>query len=154
MTRILIPDALVHEILSRASKPRFANEAGGLLLGFRKEGAIQVTKMTFPKMWDRATPVLFERSAFGHRFAALRAWKASGGRVDWVGEWHTHPFGASNPSGTDRTSWRKLANHSQRPMAFIIGGKADMFVGVQEPGTRNVLKLALIETHDSYKLFG
>ena len=134
MTRILVPEGLLAEILSQARKPHALNEAGGLLLGLRKDNAVHVIRLTLPKPWDRATPVLFERSARGHRFAALRAWKASLGKVDWVGEWHTHPFGTANPSFTDQKSWRRLANHVKRPMAFIIAGRTDIFVGVQDPG--------------------
>src|SRR3546814_20615834 len=84
--------------------------------------AIQITDLTYPSGWDKATPALFKRSALGHRITALRAWKSSGGTVDWVGEWHTHPFASSNPSSVDLRSWRKLAKHSRRPMAFIIAG--------------------------------
>lgn len=154
MTRVLVPEALLAEILSQARKPRAFNEAGGLLLGLRKDNALHLTKLTLPKPWDRATPVLFERSARGHRFAALRAWKASFGKVDWVGEWHTHPLGAAAPSLTDQTSWRKLANHVKRPMALIIGGRTDIFVGVQDPGSRDVRRLDAIELDETYCLFG
>ena len=146
--------ALLDEILTYARMSRSSNEAGGLLLGMRKGDAIHLTKLTLPNMWDRATPVQFERSALGHRMTALRTWKTSRGTVDWVGEWHTHPFGSSNPSFTDQTSWRKLANHTKRPMAFIIGGKKDSFVGIQLHANRSVVRLMLIESNDAFQLFG
>lgn len=154
MIRLLISNVLLDQILNYAAKPHAGNEAGGLLLGMRKRGAIHLTRMTLPNFWDRATPTLFERSALGHRMSALRAWKASNGTVDWVGEWHTHPFGSSEPSFIDQMSWRKIANYTKRPMAFIIGGKRSFYAGIQLPSHRSALRLSVIESDSDFRLFG
>lgn len=129
-------------------------EAGGLLLGHRKGDAIELTQLTFPTRWDRATSTRFERSALGHRIAALRAWKQSHGTIDWVGEWHTHPFGSPNPSFIDQTSWRKIARHAKRPMTFIIGGQSSIFIGVQEPNGQRAIRLERVEYDDRFELYG
>ncbi|WP_367184749.1 Mov34/MPN/PAD-1 family protein [Sphingopyxis sp.] len=152
--RILVPNSILEDIKQRARNPRVRCESGGLLLGFRKADAIQVTRLTYPSRWDKATPLLFMRSALGHRMTALRAWKASGGTVDWVGEWHTHPFASSNPSSVDLRSWRKLAKHSRRPMAFMIAGGSDLFAGVQSPNGVSPTRLTSLERDESYELFG
>jgi integrative and conjugative element protein (TIGR02256 family) len=152
--RILIPRTLISEIEGQVSKGRSSHEAGGIILGLRKGDAIQITKVTTPFPWDKATSMRFERSAFGHRMTALRAWKASQGTVDWVGEWHTHPFGSSNPSYTDRSTWRNLARHTKRPMVFIVAGRSDIFVGCQLVNNRKVICLNNIDSDGEFVLFG
>jgi integrative and conjugative element protein (TIGR02256 family) len=154
MTQVLVPRSLMTQITAQVSGKAPVAEAGGLLLGHRKGDAIELTQLTFPTRWDRATSTRFERSALGHRIAALRAWKQSHGTIDWVGEWHTHPFGSPNPSFIDQTSWRKIARHSKRPMAFIIGGKCSVFIGVQELSSHRVIKLEKLECNDEFELFG
>lgn len=149
--KLLVPHALIVDIEMRAKSQR--NEAGGLLLGQRKDGAIHVTQLSYPTRWDRATPTLFQRSALGHRMTALRAWKTSNGIVDWVGEWHTHPFGSPTPSFTDQASWRKLVKHSKRPMAFLISGSKAIYVGIQYPAQHHVENLSLVETNAVYQLY-
>ena len=151
--KILVPKTISAEILGLSSCTQSRCEAGGLLLGFRKGDAIELTTITRPNRWDRATPFRFERSAFGHRIAALRAWKLSHGTVDWVGEWHTHPAGSPTPSYIDQTNWRKIARHTMRPMAFLIGGRTDLFVGLQDPSSRKVLRLDRIESDETFELF-
>ena len=154
MTRVLVPRSLMSQITAQVSGKPPVPEAGGLLLGHRKGDAIELTQLTFPTRWDRATSTRFERSALGHRIAALRAWKQSSGSVDWIGEWHTHPFGSPNPSFIDQTSWRKIARHAKRPMAFIIGGKCSVFIGVQELSSHRVIKLERLECDNEFELFG
>src|SRR3546814_12123202 len=92
-----MPNSMRRDMKERARNPEAGGESGGLVRGGRKPDAIQNTDRTDPSGWDKATPALFKRSALGHRITALRAWKSSGGTVDWVGEWHTHPFASSNP---------------------------------------------------------
>jgi integrative and conjugative element protein (TIGR02256 family) len=152
-TQILIPRRLLEqmEVSGRASEIR--NESGGLLLGFRKGLSIEIKEITFPQPRDRASPTLFRRSAFGHREKALASWKASGGTVDWVGEWHTHPNGFASPSFIDRLSWRKLAKHSKRPMAFIIIGATSAYVGWQESAHRSARTLGLVEADSDNLLY-
>src|SRR3546814_2615238 len=88
--RLLVPNSILRDMKERARNPHVRCESGGLLLGFRKPDAIQITDLTYPSGWDKATPALFKRSALGHRITALRAWKSSGGTVDWVrSEEHT-----------------------------------------------------------------
>lgn len=154
MTRVLVPRSLMTQITAQVSGRQPIPEAGGLLLGHRKGDAIELTQLTFPTRWDRATSTRFERSALGHRIAALRAWKLSHGTVDWVGEWHTHPFGSPYPSFIDQSSWRKIARHTLRPMTFIISGKCSTFIGVQELSRHRVIKLEQLECDDEFELFG
>ena len=56
-------------------------EAGGLVLGLRKGLYLHVTEITRPLPWDRQSSTRFQRSPKGHRIAALRRWRKSGGKM-------------------------------------------------------------------------
>lgn len=105
-------------------------EAGGLLLGTVHGSSLSVTEATVPTIWDKRLQFLFERMPFGHRSIAHARWKASGGLVRYVGEWHTHPQDHPCPSGLDRTEWKKLSRRRAdgRPMLAVIVGRQGLYV--------------------------
>ncbi|KQU89470.1 hypothetical protein ASD00_26815 [Ensifer sp. Root31] len=153
MTVLLLPDAVSARIRSYLSTRSDKNEHGGLLLGYRKPGAIEIKDVTFPSRWDRSSPVRFHRSAMGHRIKALREWISSGGTVDWVGEWHSHPIGSCQPSSIDRNNWRMLAVHTGRPMAFLIFGRGDLYAGMQLPWNDAYRSLSVAERSNEAELY-
>ncbi|WP_432762114.1 Mov34/MPN/PAD-1 family protein [Thalassospira xiamenensis] len=130
------------------------NEQGGLLFGYRKKSGLQVTGFTVPQSSDLASPVIFKRSSNGHAQLALSAWKESGGTVDWIGEWHTHPVGNSAPSTTDIANWVRLAEHVRKPMVFLILSKFGWYVGLQHHSPKRLVPLQCIESNSTASLFG
>jgi integrative and conjugative element protein (TIGR02256 family) len=84
--------------------------------------------------WDRGSLLSFRRSARGHQAVALKRWKRSGGTVDWLGEWHSHPEAVPSPSGIDRASWREIAGERAAPMVFLIIGYSGLWLGLSMPG--------------------
>lgn len=153
MTEVLLPRAIIEEIRQRIRTCRFGNEQGGLLLGYRKEHALQITTYTLPQKWDHATPVLFKRSNRGHQKLAYDEWRRSGKTIDWLGEWHTHPRGAAVPSSIDRHSWQRLVRQTKNPMVFLIFSDHDMYVGVQELVPPGLIQLSKIEANEGAVLF-
>lgn len=105
-------------------------EAGGLLLGTIHGSSLAVTEATVPTIWDKRLQYFFERMLFGHSSIAHARWKASGGMVRYVGEWHTHPQDYPCPSGLDRTEWNKLSGKRAdgRPMLAVIVGRKGLYV--------------------------
>ena len=154
MTNVLLPNHIVQEVRSYLGNSCGNNEHGGLLLGFRKPSAIQIHSVTFPDQWDRSTPTRFHRSQRGHKDRAIKEWLSSGKTVDWVGEWHSHPFGTSLPSSIDRDSWKRIVSRTARPMVFIIFGRLDMYVGLQTALAGSPLRLVVEEKSDSAALYG
>jgi len=152
MVDVLIPVDLLARLRRSYELTKSTGEAGGILLGYRKSRALQMIKETYPMPWDRATATSFKRSARGHRVAALREWKRTNSTADWIGEWHTHPFGAASPSFTDQRTWRAIASETKKEMAFVIVGAGKIFVGLQvEAG--NVRALYEQERDDEFILF-
>lgn len=105
-------------------------EAGGLLLGTIHGSNIMVAEATAPTLWDKRLQYLFERMPFGHSSIALARWKASGGTVRYIGEWHTHSQDHPSPSGLDRTEWNKLSRKRAdgRPMLAVIVGRKSLYI--------------------------
>lgn len=99
-------------------------EAGGVLLGKRRGRHIEVVLVSEPMPTDRREQFMFEREAAGHSAFARAAWRAGGGAIDYVGEWHTHPQQVPVPSGVDRAEWRKLASAraADSPLVTVVVG--------------------------------
>ena len=95
-------------------------EAGGILLGARRAGDIEVVGMTEPGPMDQQRLWMFARSDPSHQKAAEAAWLASGGTITFVGEWHTHPAGGVEASSQDVGSWRSQARRTGRPMVYVL----------------------------------
>ena len=102
-----------------------AAEAGGILLGYRAGGHIHVISATGPLPNDRRARLSFDRLDTGHQHAARNAWTRSGGTVDYVGDWHTHPQSVPVPSSKDYVEWKKLKKVLPNPHLFVIVGTSD-----------------------------
>lgn len=101
-------------------------ESGGILLGYRRADHLHVVDATVPSSHDRRARTRFFRSANHHQDAALSAWKKSGKRLDYIGEWHTHPEFKPSPSGLDLSEWIKLLERQpSKAMVFVILGMVD-----------------------------
>lgn len=107
-------------------------EAGGLLLGTVHGSNIAVSEATAPTRWDKRFLFLFERMPFGHASVARLRWKASGGIVRYIGEWHTHPQDYPAPSSLDRIEWNKLARKRAdgRPVLGVIVGRKGLYIEI------------------------
>lgn len=105
-------------------------EAGGLLLGSVHSSNIAVIEATNPTIWDKRLRYFFERMSFGHSSTARARWKASGGIIRYLGEWHTHPEDYPRPSKLDREEWAKLSRTRAdgRPMLAVIVGRKGLYV--------------------------
>lgn len=153
VTAVLFPQQAVDLIDEHAKTWPVDRERGGILLGLRKLDAIEIVTVTFPSAWDFCTPTLFKRSPRVHRIRALREWITSKKKIDWIGEWHTHPAGSSQPSQTDRNSWKKVANHTGKEMVFVIFGQSSMSISIQRPSSKSILSLAEQESDGENRLF-
>jgi integrative and conjugative element protein (TIGR02256 family) len=98
-------------------------EVGGLLLGFRRDPHLEITDITLPSPRDSRHRHRFVRQCDSHQRRATAAWESSGGLIDYVGEWHTHPEAIPSPSDTDRKSLlvRSQQHRSETLVEIIIG---------------------------------
>lgn len=108
--------------LCRRSAPR---ETGGLLVGHYSiwgDRAVVVAAIGPPADSGQFRN-LFLRGVVGLSKMLGKIWKTG---AYYLGEWHFHPFGSPDPSGTDRTQIRAFARnaelHCPRPIMAVVGG--------------------------------
>ncbi|MBH0030797.1 MULTISPECIES: Mov34/MPN/PAD-1 family protein [Pseudoalteromonas] len=104
---------------------RQRNEAGGLLLGHRyiKEGSVEyeIIKITTPSFMDIRARALFQRRDKSHLEQAVQFHRDTNGYGDYLGEWHTHPGGASiKPSIKDLLAFRSSQKLTKTPLIYVI----------------------------------
>jgi len=97
-------------------------ESGGLLLGYRKPMGLHIVDVTVPFPLDQMQKYLFAREDPLHQSYATKRWKESGGRFDWLGEWHSHPEEIPHPSGIDLKSWTTQGRGRELEQAYLIQG--------------------------------
>ncbi len=123
--KVLLPKSIISEMRSLAFGSPNKNEVGGILLGYRRETGIEITKITTPEKWDFSSPNRFIRSHKGHKEIAINEWKNSNHTIDYVGEWHSHPKGSTSPSLIDISNWKEISKAIRKDMVHVIIGRED-----------------------------
>ena len=106
------------------------SEAGGILLGARRGRHIEITFATTPKREDKRTRTDFHRISPFHQRFARRAWQRFDRKLDYVGEWHTHPVQNPSPSSIDVAEWAKILRTRKTELVFIIIGISGIWAGI------------------------
>lgn len=105
---------------------RFAPlETGGVLLGWRDGPDLVVAGLMGP-----GPRALHGRHLFlpdhSWQVAQIRtAFADTGGDLDYLGDWHTHPCGVAAMSDQDRTTLTKLDRRVRGATMLIAGGEGD-----------------------------
>ncbi len=106
---VRIDRSVLHTIEQYRQHGNNMPEAGGVLIGevYGVQG-IWVKAITVPASGDLASRISFVRRDVSH-IRALESWyKKSGGKMQYLGEWHTHPQDRPSPSNIDYDSWKTL----------------------------------------------
>lgn len=136
---VLIDQAPWNFINSHAQFRSSNNEAGGILLGYRAGTNIHVISATGPLSGDRRSRISFDRLDPGHQMAAREAWAASDGRIDYIGDWHTHPQNAPTPSSKDYLEWKKLIASVHAPHLFAIVGTREVRIWLSSELSKKIV---------------
>lgn len=113
---------------AHAQHARRCQEAGGILLGrlIDISSQVLVDEVTVPGPEDRRSRFRFFRAKQPAQVLVDQAWARSGGELNYIGEWHTHPEDHPVPSCHDRSEWRRLATtqrYEQSSLFFVIVGR-------------------------------
>jgi integrative and conjugative element protein (TIGR02256 family) len=134
---ILLPRSLSLELRARRAA-MLPNETGGPLMGLIDYDAktIAITHALVPPNDSVALPTSFVRGTRRLRQAIEQAQTRTGGQTRYIGEWHSHPRGASAaPSGTDVKQIAELSmilNLDGMPALTLIIADTDMRIMVGE----------------------
>lgn len=139
---ILIEDQVIRTLDQYRQRLPDSPESGGILLGYRRERHLHVTDVTVPLKTDSRTRTRFYRSADPHQQAAHDRWCKSGGTMDYIGEWHTHPEICPSPSTIDTRGWKGICEARQVPMLFVIAGTQDcLWIGLGAGQDHRIMRL-------------
>lgn len=134
--KILIESCVIELIDNYRQDDMSKTEAGGILLGFRREAHLHIVNATMPQFTDHRSLFRFFRRDNRHQRIATKLWQATGETMDYLGEWHTHPEKYPTPSPLDLSEWKKICAKRNAPMLFlIVGTNADFWVGAGENNT-------------------
>lgn len=135
---ILVESNVLDVICAYRQDSKTKHEAGGTLMGYRSGQHLHVLRATVPMPLDRSSRVSFERLDPGHQLTVTRAWEDSQGRIDYLGDWHTHPQLNPSPSCIDYNEWRKLGLTLNKPLLFIIVGEREKIFSAYHVNQRTV----------------
>jgi integrative and conjugative element protein (TIGR02256 family) len=122
---ILIEASVIDFVERYAQRSIASTEAGGILLGHRKGKHLHVVCATEPSTADRRSRFRFQREIEPHQTIATQAWRQSGQKMDYLGEWHSHPESNPHPSNIDLTEWKKITSRASECLVFLIVGNAN-----------------------------
>jgi integrative and conjugative element protein (TIGR02256 family) len=103
-------------------------ETGGLLFGRRDDatGVITISEVTGPPPDSVESATEFVCGVEGNDASIAEKRSRAGGSLAFIGMWHTHPKGSSQPSARDITSMTALVLRDdppiQKSLALIVGG--------------------------------
>jgi integrative and conjugative element protein (TIGR02256 family) len=130
--RVLVEDAVLRHIEGYRQRLGSSTEAGGILMGYRRADHLHIVMATKPGPNDRRQRHSFVRLDSTHQAQALTGWRRSGGRMDYLGDWHTHAEANPSPSTIDVAEWEKICRLTGQPLVFFIMGTVGYWLGVGE----------------------
>lgn len=123
---LVIMPAAWAKLLEHRQLRFFSTEAAGVLIGERRGSHLVVHEISEPGYGDVRRRCFVDRRGPHHQVMVDEAFARSSGRLQYLGEWHTHPEDSPSPSPTDFGSWqRHLLSHEQ--MALVIVGRKEIW---------------------------
>lgn len=141
---LFLADEAIETVRQYKAEVGFWNESGGIILGSQSEDApvFVARELTLPAKEDDCGPIHYMRDKDAANKLIKKAWKKSGGTVNYLGEWHTHNESKPHPSYVDENLMRQIAENESclfdRAFMIILGNRGKAFVGVIDPKEREV----------------
>jgi integrative and conjugative element protein (TIGR02256 family) len=120
---LVIMPSVVDKLLSYRQMDSVSNEAAGVLIGERRESHIVVHEISEPGEGDVRRRCFVDRRGLHHQVAVNEAFTRSSGRLQYLGEWHTHPENHPSPSALDLETWRRNLIAQEQMVLVIVGRK-------------------------------
>ena len=119
-----------------------SSEAGGVLIGERRGRALIVKEVTTPSAKDSSSRFRFVRKFYNHQFAIIKANRSSGGRSNYLGEWHTHPQDRPYPSSTDFKNWESSLSGKESYLVSVVGREGEWWALYESGKFHNLILLS------------
>ena len=143
--KIIIRDSVISDI-KKYYRTAMAYETGGILLGkFNRENRIIEITEVYELKTHFFSKILYKRSTKKAQKIINSRWNETNGRINYIGEWHTHPNMQPNPSITDLKSLEVInllvKNILPSTILIIIGKDEKVNIIVQNT---NGIKMKLL----------
>ena len=100
------------------------NEAGGIILGkyIPDRNKYIITDITVPSTKDKSGRLFFIRNKNVAQKSINELWKENNGVINYLGEWHTHPWANPKPSIPDLVFIKSLRKDKSNvwPELFML----------------------------------
>lgn len=108
-------------VLDNYKQKKFQNESGGIILGYvHNDHRIYISKISQPNFNDKATRYGFVRDKKAAQLIVNSEFHESGGKVIYLGEWHTHPEPYPSPSFVDINMIKQQYKNNKINEDFLI----------------------------------
>lgn len=108
----------------------YPKEFGGILSGIIHDNRYFILDIVMPKKYA-SSRVEFTRYPEGINEYLKTEFEASGGNVEYLGEWHSHPDGSTQFSAHDKETMLEIARDKKvkigRPILVIVAVKKQSF---------------------------
>ncbi|MFN4235885.1 MAG: Mov34/MPN/PAD-1 family protein [Vogesella sp.] len=124
---VIMPSA-VNRLLDYRQIDSSSTEAAGVLIGERRGVHLVIHEISEPGKGDIRSRCFVDRRGEHHQAAIDEAFVRSSGKLQYLGEWHTHPEDRPSPSPKDLGTWRRHLV-AQEQMALVIIGCCQIWAG-------------------------
>lgn len=118
---VVIMPIVIKRLLSHRQLTICSTEAAGVLIGERSGPHLIIRELSEPGEGDIRTRYSVDRRGRNHQAAVDDAFSRSGGTLQYLGEWHTHPENNPSPSHKDLDSWCKWLPANEVAVLIIVG---------------------------------
>ncbi|MCH2342838.1 MAG: Mov34/MPN/PAD-1 family protein [Pseudomonas sp.] len=120
---LVIMPSVLNRLLTYRQLDFYSTEAAGVLIGERRGLHLVVHQISEPGKGDIRRRCFVDRRGPHHQVAIDEAFASSSGRLQYLGEWHTHPEDAPSPSSTDLGTWQRYLVADEQMVLLIVGKK-------------------------------
>lgn len=110
------------------------NEAGGIILGqVYENNRVCLTEVSEPNEFDKSSRFSFVRDKRMAQLIVNEAFHKSGGKLIYLGEWHTHPEQYPRPSEIDKRMIKRQFEKNRINESFLIlliQGTEDIYAAI------------------------
>ncbi len=111
-------------------------ESGGIILGsVANNYNVYISKLSFPSNFDKNNRTSFERDKKIAQILIDYEFHNSGGKIIYLGEWHTHPEKIPRPSSVDTNMIKEQYRNNlinDDFLILLIGGLDGFYLGVYD----------------------
>ncbi len=100
----------------------YPNEFGGVFIGYKSSNNVIISNVLIPDSYKNGKTVFVRHpGTLNQRLSEIH--KITKGKIQYLGEWHSHPNGTTNPSVTDLNAMKDIGKdkkiNNQEPILMI-----------------------------------